>query len=168
MHPFATVGDVPKDLSERPSFLIGQLGYLMGKRFSELLRPLGIQPPHFGLLSYLADEEGQTQQQLADRMSVHRNVMVGLVDDLQGMGLVERRRHPEDRRAHALYLTDEGRSVLVRANGIADEHDTMLVGALDSEDQGQLLEWLQLLAESNGLAPKVHPALQDAGKSQTP
>src|SRR6266700_2355223 len=110
----------PTPLGERPSFLLAQLGLHAATRFAERLAPLGLHPRHFVLLAHLAGGDGQTQQQLADTMGIHRNVMVGLVDDLEDRGLVQRRRHPADRRAHALHLTEAARDLLAQAQHAAD------------------------------------------------
>ncbi|MGH3600448.1 MAG: MarR family winged helix-turn-helix transcriptional regulator [Pseudonocardiaceae bacterium] len=56
-------------------------------------------------------------------MGIHRNVMVGLVDELEDRGLIERRRHPADRRAHAIHLTAAAHDLLRRAQRVADEHE---------------------------------------------
>ena len=136
-------------LNERPTFLLSQIGHYAAARFAERLAPLGLQNRHFGLLTQLAAGEGQTQQQLADAMGVHRNVMVGLVDDLEDRGLVQRRRHPGDRRAHALHLTPAARDLLGRAQHAADEHDAEMLAGLDATDQATLLT---LLGRSGGLA----------------
>ena len=147
-------------LSERPSFLLSQIGHHAAARFAERLAPLGLQNRHFGLLSHLAAGEGQTQQQLADTLGIHRNVMVGLVDDLEDRGLVQRRRHPGDRRAHALHLTPAARDLLGRAQHAADEHDAELLAGLDATDQATLLTLLQRIAGYAGLPPGVHPTLR--------
>ena len=143
-------------LTDRAGFLVSQLGFWAVSRFSERLAPLGLQPRHFGLLSHLAAAEGQTQQQLADRMGIHRNVMVGLVDDLERRGLVERRRHPTDRRAHALHLTTGARHKLAQAGQVADEHDDDVLAPLDPRERSQMIGYLQRLIHREPLAPGVH------------
>lgn len=141
------------------SFLLSQLGAQSARRFAERLAPLGVQPSQFGLLMLLRQREGQSQRQLADALGLHRNVMVGLVDELETRGLVERRRHPADRRAHAIHLTPAAHELLTRAVGIADEQDADLLAGLDADDRARLLALLQRLAESTGSRPGVHPGL---------
>src|SRR6266849_5727202 len=114
-------------LDASPSFLVSQLGQYSAQQFAARLQPLGLLPRHFGLLKQLAALEGQSQQYLADAMGVHRNAMVGLIDELEGRGLVERRRHASDRRAHALYLTVAAHDLLLQANRAAHANDADLV-----------------------------------------
>jgi DNA-binding MarR family transcriptional regulator len=147
-------------LTERAGFLISQLGFYAAGRFAERLAPLGLRPTHFGLLTHLSRNDGQTQQQLADTMGIHRNAMVGHIDDLEGRGLVQRRRHPTDRRAHALHLTDAARDLLTRAQHIANEHDAELLVALDEADRARLISLLQRVAAHAGLLPGVHPSFR--------
>lgn len=52
-----------------------------------------------------------TMRELADRMSCEPSNATFVVDKLQGLGLVERRAHPTDRRARHLVLTPEGKSL---------------------------------------------------------
>ena len=149
-----------KPLTERPGFLLSQIGFHCADLFAARLAPLGLQPRHFGLLTHLAAIDGQSQQQLADRMAIHRNAMVGLLDDLQAHGLVERRRHPSDRRAHAVHLTPTARSLLAQATTAADAHDEQILAPLDAGERRQLVRLLQRLAEHTNLAPGVHPGLR--------
>jgi DNA-binding MarR family transcriptional regulator len=158
----APLDPAPTPLDARPSFLLSQLGRYSAERFAERLRPLGLEPRHFGLLARLAAAEGQSQQRLADTLGIHRNVMVGLVDELERRGLVERRRHPRDRRAHALYPTARARALLGRAERAATENDAAVVAALDPGEQQVLVSLLQRLASRAGLRPGIHPGLQQA------
>lgn len=146
-------------LVERVGFLVSQLGVHAADRFAERLRPLGLQPRHFGLLTHLAATDGQTQQRLADAMGVHRNAMVGLIDDLEDRGLVQRRRHPADRRAHAVHLTAPARALLTEAQVAADAHDAELLAGIDDPDRRHLVALLGHMAEHAGLIPGVHPDL---------
>ena len=155
-------------LNERPSFLLSQIGHYAAARFADRLAPLGLQNRHFGLLTHLAAGEGQTQQQLADTMGIHRNVMVGLVDDLEDRGLVQRRRHPADRRAYALHLTPAARDLLGQAQHVADEHDAELVAGLNGTDQATLITLLQRIARHAQLPADVHPTLRQKPSGPRP
>lgn len=146
-------------LSNRPGFLLSQIGHHAAARFAERLAPLRLQNRHFGLLTHLSLGDGRTQQQLADTMRIHRNVMVGLVDDLEQRGLVQRRRHPGDRRAYALHLTPAARDLLGQAQRAADEHDAALLAGLDDTDRATLIALLQRVADHAGLLAGVHPTL---------
>ncbi|MBO0688222.1 MAG: winged helix-turn-helix transcriptional regulator [Candidatus Dormibacteraeota bacterium] len=150
----------PKPLSERPAFLLSQVGFHSAELFAAGLAPLGLQPRHFGLLTQLAGADGLSQQQLADLMAIHRNAMVGLLDDLEERGLVERRRHPRDRRAHAVHLTPAARRLLAQATAVADTHDETILAPLDPAERVELVRLLGRVAEHAGLAPGVHPGLR--------
>ncbi|MEU7820316.1 MarR family transcriptional regulator [Catellatospora sp. NPDC049133] len=149
-----------RPLNERTNFLLSQLGFHTAMRFTERLAALDIQPSHFGLLMHLAQGEGRSQQQLAEVLGIHRKVMVGLLDDLEQRGLAERRRHPADRRAHAIYLTDAARTLLPQARAIADAEEEDLLTGLDGDERRQLLTLLQRLADHSGNPRGVHPGLR--------
>jgi DNA-binding MarR family transcriptional regulator len=149
-------------LTERAGFLLSALGFYAADRFAQRLAPLGLAPRHFGLLSHLAQADGQRQQQLAEAMGIHRNAMVGLLDDLEARELVERHRHPADRRAHAVHLTAAARKLLPQASQAADNHDAELLASLDEAERHQLISLLQTLAGHARLVPGVHPGLRES------
>ncbi|NIB32861.1 hypothetical protein HBB16_15900 [Pseudonocardia sp. MCCB 268] len=97
-----------------------------------------------------------TQQEPGARLGIHRNVVVGLIDDLKRRGLAERRKHPDDRRAHAVRLTDPGASSPAR-RAIADEPDAELLG---DDETGRFPHLLHCAAARGGLRHGVHPGLQ--------
>lgn len=156
-----------KPLDDRPGFLLSQLGFYGAHRFAQRLAPLGLSPAHFGALTRLRRHGGKSQQQLADSMGVHRNAMVGLIDGLEERGLVERRPHPTDRRAHALRLTNEGRTVAAEADRLSDEHDIELLEPLSPIERDQLIILLQRVAKGAGLSPGVHPSGLRTGQVQS-
>ena len=140
-------------------FLLAALGAHAKVRFTELLAPLGLQPPHFGVLRRLFDSEGCSQQAIADAMRLRRSVMVGLIDELESSGLVERRRHPADRRANALYLTDRGKQALLQADRLAEKLDEELLAPIPEQERAAFLEHLRLLGKATGVADGVYPTL---------
>ncbi|WP_328290355.1 MarR family winged helix-turn-helix transcriptional regulator [Nocardia aurantiaca] len=148
-----------RSLVDSAAFLLAQLGSHAAYRFDQLLAPLDIKPPQYGTLRILEANDGRTQQQLCDALGIHRNVMVSLIDNLEKRGLVERRKHPVDRRAHAVHLLPAGREMIARASVIADRLNDELLGMLTPEDRARLLAMLRRAAIGNGLTPGVHPGL---------
>jgi DNA-binding MarR family transcriptional regulator len=140
-------------------FLLAALGAHAKVRFAELLTPLGLQPAHFGVLRRLHDSEGCSQQTIADAMRLRRSVMVGLIDELEAMGFVERRRHPADRRANALHLTAAGKQVLLRADRLAAQLDVELLAPIPDEERSAFLEQLRRLGDATGVSDGVYPTL---------
>src|SRR4051794_11543438 len=119
------------------TFLLVRLGAYAGSRFVEALEPLGIEPRHFGVLVRLVDHEGSSQQELGARLDLNPTRMVFLIDDLEGRGLVERRPNPDDRRRHALYLTEAGRTTLDRARVVARHHGQAMGQGLSAAERRQ-------------------------------
>jgi DNA-binding MarR family transcriptional regulator len=157
-----------RGLSRRAGFLLAQLGAHGHRRMAERLAGLGLHPRHFGMLSQLAVNEGQSQQALSSALGIHRSAVVAHVDDLEQRGLAERRRDPVDRRAYTLYLTPRGRELLAELERVADDEDAGLLIALDASERSQLISLLQRVAESQGLTAGVHPNLEPrAGDDHT-
>jgi DNA-binding MarR family transcriptional regulator len=150
----------PAGLDRRAGFLLVQLGTNEHRRFAERLGPLELHPRHFGMLSHLAANEGQSQQALSSALGIHRSAMVALVDDLERRGLAERRRDPTDRRAHSLFLTPAGRKLLSELERLADEREAELLSALSASERSRLISLLRRVADSQGLAAGVHPNLE--------
>ena len=85
--------------------------------------------------------------------------MVTIIDDLERQGLVQRLRHPDDRRAFAVTLTNKARELLpvLDAQGRAQEDE--ITGPLSADERAALLHQLQRISAAAGLIPGVHPKL---------
>jgi DNA-binding MarR family transcriptional regulator len=141
------------------SFLLSQVGARSAQRFAQRLEPLGVSPRAFGVLSNLAVTSSQTQQQLADTLGIHRNNMVGLIDDLETAGWVRRHRSPTDRRAFDVRLTRSGRATVTRVTRLIPALDQELGQGLSATEQATLVALLQRLAVTHELSRGVHPRL---------
>jgi len=141
------------------SFLLVQLGMHGARRFGERLKPLGLEQRHAGMLIRLAANQGRSQQAVAEMIGVNATRMVFLVDELEKLGLVERRRNPADRRSHALYLTDHGLATVERVRAITVEHEAEFGAGLTEAQRAQLVSLLGVVAEQQGLHPRGMPGL---------
>lgn len=146
-------------LDQRIPFLLSQLGAHVADSFKNRLAPLGIQPRATAVLLALGDVDGQSQRELSARLGLHRNVMVSLIDALESEGLVERRTHPEDRRAFAVSLTDKARDLLPDLDRVGRALEDDVTAPLSVEERAVLLRALQRLSAAAGLVPGVHPGL---------
>jgi DNA-binding MarR family transcriptional regulator len=139
------------------AYLLVQLGFHVGRQFSERLAPLGLEPRHFGMLTRLAANEGKSQQAIGELMGLNATRMVFLVDELEQRGLIERRRNPADRRSYALHLTEPGRAKLREAEQASAAQAGQLGASLTEAERGQLTTLLRRLAEEAGITPDALP-----------
>ena len=139
------------------AFLLAQVGAHAAAKFGERLAELGLSPPHAGMFRILAARPGIAQQALASALGTQPSRVVALIDELEGKGLLERRAHESDRRSHALYLTEAGRSTLQSIGRVAREHQQALLAALSEQEQRELAGLLRRIADQQGLIPLVHP-----------
>jgi DNA-binding MarR family transcriptional regulator len=136
----------PEPLASAPGFLLSWNGQRMAYRFAAALAPLGLRPPHFGVMTLIESHPGSAQRDLVTRSLIDPSSMVAVIDELEQMGLAERRRHPDDRRKHAVHLTAKGRRTLERARAAAVETAKETFAPLDPEEVETLRMLLRKLA----------------------
>ncbi len=144
------------------AFLLVQLGFHLGQRFGERLAPLGLEPRQAGMLIRLAQNDGKSQHAIAELIGVNATRMVFLTDELERLGLVERRRNPGDRRSHALHLTEAGKAMLARVGEVALAHEADVTAPLTGAEREQLAALLRRLAEHQGLDARALPGIPPA------
>jgi MarR family transcriptional regulator, lower aerobic nicotinate degradation pathway regulator len=139
-------GPIPGELAAFPGYLLARLGESSRRRFHKALEPEGLHPRHFGVMTMVAAQPGLTQQLLHEKTAIDPSSMVYVIDELETMGLAQRRPHPEDRRARAIFLTDQGQQTLERVRGLTAELQHEFFGVLSSQEQHTLHELLRRLA----------------------
>lgn len=149
-------------LHERIPFLLSQLGVYIAEDFVDRLKPFGVGPRTYAVLMALSADDGQSQRELSERLGIHRNAMVAVVDGLEAMGLVARKPHPSDRRAFAVTLTDAGRALLPSLDAQGRAQEDRLTETLSAADRTALLRLLQKVSAGLGMSPGVHPKLADS------
>lgn len=142
------------------AFLLAQVGAYAARKFDERLGELELSPPQVGLLRAIAMQPGRSQQALAEQLGTPATRLVALVDGLERRGAIERRRNPDDRRLHAVYLTEEGQALMRSVGQVAMAHGADLTSALDDSERAQLQRLLLRIAEDKKLAAGVHPGFR--------
>ncbi|MBB4662594.1 MarR family winged helix-turn-helix transcriptional regulator [Conexibacter arvalis] len=142
------------------TFLMSKLGFHVSHRFAEAVAPLGLVPPHAGILRLVGEEPGQSQQALARKIGIAPNRLVALIDELERRELIRRDRSPTDRRVFALRLTAAGEEMDQRVRAIGAEHERTVTAALDDDERRTLAELLRRVAEEQGVPAGVHPGMR--------
>jgi DNA-binding MarR family transcriptional regulator len=159
----ATRPQLPKELMASSTFLLKRLGFSAKEQAIEAYERLGLNPYHHAVLALLDEGSRETQGAIADALGYDRGQLVGLLDELEEKGLVERRRDPSDRRRHTVNLTSDGRRTLAKIRTLAAALEDEFLASLDAAQRHQLQALLQQLAEQHlpncGMsAPQASPA----------
>ena len=104
-------------------------------------------------LSYLGDHDGAPQQELVDVLCMDAKNVVLILNELEDCEHIVRRRDPEDRRRHQVFITDKGRRALVRAARAQEAIEDDVLQALDPEERATL--WELLTRAVRGAEPAV-------------
>jgi len=128
----------PPGLADWPAFLYYKSGWVMLELGEEALQTVGLRFRHYMVLTMLQAGQELSQQDMAEAMSLDATLMVGLIDDLEQWGFVERRRNPEDRRRYVVLLTRKGRAKWKEAKAIIDREEDAFFAPLSPEQRALL------------------------------
>jgi MarR family transcriptional regulator, lower aerobic nicotinate degradation pathway regulator len=135
----ATATLLPPALSHWPGYLMTFIAEQATERFERGLVSAGIKSRHAAVLVVIDAEGPMSQRALGRRLRIDKSPMVGVVDDLERLGLAERRRSASDRRVQAIHLTAKGTEVLrKRVLPLAERENERTFGALGDEEREQL------------------------------
>src|SRR5207248_5732343 len=117
-----------------------------GLCFARLFREYGLTPSQYNVLRILRGEGRPLPiLEVADRMLAAMPGITGLIDRLEGMGLVARERSTEDRRVVFVAITPKALDLLTRLDEPVEALHKRLVGHLS---QAELKELIRLLGKA--------------------
>ena len=141
--------DVEISLGLLPSLL----GYALRRtqvavfqNFTEVVGASELTPGQFGVLVVIDANPGLSQTQLGNALGIDRSTVVAVIDRLESRGLVARQPAPNDRRTHALHLSDSGKTTLRRLTERVRAHERQIARHLSAEERARLIELLKRVA----------------------
>ena len=143
------VAKLPEELLESATFLLKRLGYAAKEQAMAAYEQTGLHPYHHAILIALGEGSHETQGSIADALGYDRGQLVGLLDELEERGLVERRRDPKDRRRHVVRLTPDGKRTLSRLRAVARQNEDEFLDPLSDEERATLHSLLLRLAHKH-------------------
>jgi DNA-binding MarR family transcriptional regulator len=147
--PAATLPRLPEELVASTAFLLKRLGFAAKEQAIAVYERTGLNPYHHAVLAVLDEGSRETQGAIADALGYDRGQLVGLLDELEERGLVERRRDPADRRRHIVRLTPGGKRTLAKLRALARRLEDEFLASLDTAERKRLHTLLLRLAEQH-------------------
>ena len=139
----------PYELVCSTSYLLKRLGWKIKDRSVEAFDAAGESPYHYSVLAVLEESARETQATIADSLGYDRSWLVGLLDELEEAGMIERKRDPADRRRHLVSLKPAGKKKLAELRAISRRVEDEFLAGLDTAQRKQLHGLLRQLAASH-------------------
>ena len=117
------------------------------------LAPLKITTRHFAAMAVLASPNSPaTQSAICKSMGLSPNVVLAMVDYLDGLGYTRRVQNPSNRRENIVLLSKKGRNAYDQAVGLLRQVEEELLAGLAEEEREQGWVITKKLAEA---APSI-------------
>lgn len=120
----------------------------MHRFFNDHFGQFGSTADQYVLLTVLSEEDGVTQQDLAQRIYSDQNTIAAMLALLEKRGLVRRKTHPNDGRARCVYLTAKGRAHQEELDSSAKPLHRQLREILSLEEKAAVLKGLKQITEA--------------------
>ncbi|WP_051706356.1 MarR family winged helix-turn-helix transcriptional regulator [Nocardioides aequoreus] len=140
--------DIPAELWSALGFLVVKAHAVAHRDVLAALEPWGLEPRHLGSSTVLRALGPVPQVALARALGVTPASTVQIVDELERLALVERRRSTTDRRTQLLHLTPGSAAVLPEAGRAAGRAMDDVLGVLDASERSRLVALLQRFVTS--------------------
>jgi DNA-binding MarR family transcriptional regulator len=152
---------LPVDAPERRRLppLLRRAWYGLNQSFRRRIAHLEITPDQFTVMRTLleGDQEGLTQRELTQLMTSDPNTVASLLQRMEESGLVERRPHERDKRAHRIQLREGGKRKYEAARQVAVDLQSDILSGLPEERREEFLEDLAVVADACKSAAELSP-----------
>jgi DNA-binding MarR family transcriptional regulator len=99
------------DFAESPGLLINKLAHAMTLGMDRRLKSCDVTMSQWAILKQLWRQEGRSQVELQELLSLEAATVTGLIQRMTHLGLVQRRPDPTDKRVQRVFLTERGRAL---------------------------------------------------------
>ena len=118
----------------------------------------GFRPPCLGVMAVVAKRGPVSQRAISDHLGLDASDVVGVLDTLETAGMVERRRDPDDRRRHAVVLTEAGEQASRRLSVLRSQVEARVFAGLEPDERRQLAELIDRALGARTAAPQSSSA----------
>lgn len=129
-------------LDDSVGFFLGQAYRRLVQTLTILFKPYDMTPEQFTVLVRLNEQDGINQKELAQRSGKDQPTLTRILDLLERKHLIRKQTHQRDRRAFLLFVTEEGRHMVMVLSPIEREHQAAVFAGIDPAEQQQFKQTL--------------------------
>lgn len=129
---------LPEELVSSALFLLKKLGITAKEQGFEAYEEAGLHPYHHAILAVLDEGSRETQGAIAEALDYDKGQLVGYLDELEGDGLIERKRDTVDRRRQTVTITPAGRKTLAQLRKLSQQLEDDFLTPLSASERKQL------------------------------
>lgn len=116
--------------------------------FDRKVAAFNVTRSQWSMIAIVARYPGSTQRTIAEYLEMSEASAGRLIDRLCADGLLERRDRRDDRRARAVFLTEQARPLLDQLGVIAAESEKRMFAGFSDEEVAQLLDFMTRIYEN--------------------
>lgn len=119
----------------------------IGLHSKQLSKTSGLTSPQLIIMLEIDKTSGVNSSQVAKNVNLSPATVTNILDRLENKDLVSRVRSTQDKRKVSLYLTENGKAILLKAPQALQEHFIENFSNLAQWEQSQLLSSIERLAD---------------------
>lgn len=129
-----------------PLALLSYLYRTISRRFAKDLSPRNLGWGHFAILMAVYEQEGRSQDSLAQARGFDKTMIAKSVLKLEEDGLIYRQNDPDDKRVKRLYLADPGWALQDEMLQTGQNIYRILLKDFSEKEAAETLEYLRRMA----------------------
>jgi MarR family transcriptional regulator, temperature-dependent positive regulator of motility len=132
-----------------PAHLARRFHQICQGAVAEVIVPAGLIPGEYAILVAVIDLPGLDQRRLAERLGIDPASVGKMIDRLETVGMLQRRVHPDDRRARLLGATPSGEKLRQQLQPSVLAAQKRLLASLAFRERRLFLDLLTRVVEGN-------------------
>jgi DNA-binding MarR family transcriptional regulator len=124
------------ELDKSLNFLVNKTAQKFKLELGRKLKQEGfdLSSDQWSVLLALEERDGPSQTELAQKLYKDRSNITRILDLMENLKLVERRRSPSDRREYNVFITQTGRDLVPSLKKVGDEVTNKALGDANDEE----------------------------------
>jgi DNA-binding MarR family transcriptional regulator len=137
------------NLHDLIGYLVHRTDVKMTNYFTERLKPYGVTPEQWSIISILSSSKVTTQKELAKSINKNQTTVVRMIQSMEKKGLVKKTYNQQDRRSHDLILTPKGSDLKKDLLPEVKDAHNFVTSSLSEQETEQLKVLLNKLYETH-------------------
>ncbi|KIQ80919.1 MULTISPECIES: MarR family winged helix-turn-helix transcriptional regulator [Bacillus] len=133
------------NLHDLIGYLVHRTDVKMSNYFTKRLKPYGVTPEQWGIISVLSSQRGTTQRELAEAIDKDQTTVVRMIQSMERKEIVKKTLNEQDRRSHNLFLTEKGDELKKAILPVVQDAHNFVTSNLSEEEIEQLKTLLNKL-----------------------